>query len=180
MKWLRCSAVSAVQYCHCVVHCVANEPSRSFTTTTALSLLKASTSASKSRGASIGPSLWALWQLRGPSCPALVRCAVTPVSGGWHHYARLVAGGGYTANIILITRVASEGTLAHYTGRSVLGMRSTAGYSVYTIQWSWHWRGGHTTAATPHQHHQHQAGHSSSGAESVSYCRFFPFLWQPR
>ena len=111
MKWLRCSAVSAVQYCHCVVHCVANEPSRSFTTTTAFSLLKASTSASKSRGRSIGPSLWALWQLRGPSYPALVRCAVTPVSGGWHHYARLVAGGGYTANIILITRVASEGTL---------------------------------------------------------------------
>ena len=29
MKWWSCSAVSAVQYCHCVVHCVANEPSRS-------------------------------------------------------------------------------------------------------------------------------------------------------
>ena len=62
-------------------------------------------------GAVVLASLWALWQLRGPSCPAPVRCAVTPVSGGWHHNARLVAAGGYTANIILITRVASEGTL---------------------------------------------------------------------
>ena len=99
MKWLRCSAVSAVQYCHCVVHCVANEPSRSFTTTTAFSLLKASTSASKSRGRSICLSLgtvttsWPFVSSSGPLCSNASVCWVTSLcqTGGWWRGTRLIS-----------------------------------------------------------------------------------------